>query len=546
MSELGSVVPFVVNDEARKQPFSEDMELAAIICMAESERKKSGFLDRSSENLDFICKMHYPIWLMPFRGKCLLLDGMFTTEARLASVTPSDPETFIEHLKRHANNLQMYREALNEQQETFAKFAEKNGQSVEGLIVDEGLISAFRDLISLESADSGESHQNVPLLNPRIDGQEALKIYEKIRTHSTKLESSVKGLGFALSSLDEQSKWHIDKVKKELQQTGEEFDTKLSELKSQVAQKKANLMKERDAKTDAIVGAHGKEVAAKISQKHKLDDELLKLEQAKAEYEKRKKLREKKKDEVGKDRWKVRARNVKQQISTLRNKSRTLSTFIDQVQKEDNKSTAKVQSAYQKLLDEEDLKVSDLQEKRDSLVAEANGLIEEIEQSSQQIGQKIRNLIEQIKEAMSNVERSTMSRKVEKPIVMGIPFYAVRYDSKNSARYGLQSPVIAQAPGGIMMKIRKTFHTGSLDRRIGTLLKPRNRDIEIFFETFRTLIEKNPDLDKIVNGMSGVCNVLKKTGLTSSLESGLAKLEEEGWIGPGERVAILRSYGERG
>jgi len=61
------ILPFSVLSENRKEPFTMEMEKAAIFCFAELERTKEGglILKHPAEKLAFIAEGCYPFWLIP-------------------------------------------------------------------------------------------------------------------------------------------------------------------------------------------------------------------------------------------------------------------------------------------------------------------------------------------------------------------------------------------------------------------------------------------------------------------------------------------------
>ena len=63
------VLPFSIASENRKEPFSKEMEHAALFCLAELERNKGGglILKQPAERMAFITEVGYPFWLIPWK-----------------------------------------------------------------------------------------------------------------------------------------------------------------------------------------------------------------------------------------------------------------------------------------------------------------------------------------------------------------------------------------------------------------------------------------------------------------------------------------------
>ncbi len=82
MSGTGSalkefILPFTALSENRKEPFTAELETAAVFALAEEERAKGGGLisSRPEEKIVFIAKIGYPLWLFPWQEITLIFDG---------------------------------------------------------------------------------------------------------------------------------------------------------------------------------------------------------------------------------------------------------------------------------------------------------------------------------------------------------------------------------------------------------------------------------------------------------------------------------------
>ena len=90
------VLPFAVPTKDRFRSFSKDMEIAAIFYLAEKDRKKGEGRVRKKpeEKVVFIAETCYPIWLVPWKGRTLIFDGLeFTNQSMFYDSIP-DIKTF--------------------------------------------------------------------------------------------------------------------------------------------------------------------------------------------------------------------------------------------------------------------------------------------------------------------------------------------------------------------------------------------------------------------------------------------------------------------
>ena len=535
------ILPYVMEDSSRKTRFSENMEVAALLCIAEAERKKkSGIFRGSAETLAFASKLHFPFWLFPWEDNCLLIDGMETVSDSILYFKPPDVEGFVEHLKRSTTVHEVYHNALKSHRETFADFPSQTELSYEGFVQDRELLSDVLAFIKDGQGKTGVVQGS--LIQPKIDVEKAADVGRRVLEHYRRLLSEMKGLQFAIDTVNGETEAHVGKLKLELEQLREDYEERISGVQVEVEKRVGDLERERDDKIEKVTVAHEKEVDARLAEKKKWELELLKLEQDKSEYEKRKELRKRKSDEIGEARWDARLKEVQNQISTVKGKTKALSDFISRTNKETEKSTKKLRDASQKLIDEEKKKITDLESLRDSEVKKKEGEIEELQRETLAITDKIEHLIDQKKERATIFQESAIPWKAEAPVLVSVPFYLIQYTAEKEKRYLVRPPVIAREHGGLVMKIRKTLKSYSLQSKIGTLLKSRSKALDKLFSSFEGKVQSDKGIEKNVSQLGVANNLLASADFRDKLKKGMEELEAEGWIKTEEKTAILKEY----
>jgi hypothetical protein len=137
MSYSELVLPYATEDTGRKKSFSNDFEVGALLLLAEAERrKKTGIFRGTVETLAVLSKLHYPMWVVPWEDKCLLIDGMETVSYSLQYFKLPDIEAFVEHLKRSATAQESYRTALRSHKGTFSDFLSATQIVIAGIVTD--------------------------------------------------------------------------------------------------------------------------------------------------------------------------------------------------------------------------------------------------------------------------------------------------------------------------------------------------------------------------------------------------------------------------
>ena len=97
-------LPFSVLSENRTEPFTPDMEMAAVFSLSELDRGRGGGLlvKQPEEKVAFIAKIGYPLWLFQWSQTALVFDGLNQSKFNLAYLAIPDVDVFTENLKRAA------------------------------------------------------------------------------------------------------------------------------------------------------------------------------------------------------------------------------------------------------------------------------------------------------------------------------------------------------------------------------------------------------------------------------------------------------------
>jgi hypothetical protein len=197
-SEYG--LPFSVLSENRTIPFTSEMEMAAIFALAEIDRDKGGGLlsRRPEENIAFITKIGYPIWLIPLFEKPILFDGLNRFKHSVLYAQIPDVKVFINNLKRSANTCETHLAFLSDHLNYFETQIEETEIVIKGLISDSDFLNDF-SMYLIDGKEVEEFSNNIGIL-PQIikktevsSGLEKLKsIYDYVKENKDRLLRSMK------------------------------------------------------------------------------------------------------------------------------------------------------------------------------------------------------------------------------------------------------------------------------------------------------------------------------------------------------------------
>lgn len=542
MSNPALILPYAVEEKARKKPFTLDMEISALLCLAEARRKKPRILDASSEKISFISKLHYPVWVVPWRDSCLLVDGLEIFSHTFSYVKFPNVELFIEDMKRSKVNKEKFRNTLKKHTQTFEK-PELTQISLEAIFAEKDLLSIFDEFLEQISALKEKQSEHVALVPPKLNEKTALKKTEKATDLWRQIQSEIKGLQYAISALNEEVSFEEEMILREIEHIQELYKAKIAPLRPVVEKKIEKLLWKRDAKIAKVDKAMERRLTSKLREKRKYERELERLERNLIEYKKRLKMSKRRGDDISASKWEHRIQVYQNKLSKAKRKLRSVSEAIEQIQKQGELEIQKVKTDYQLLIENERRKISDLEVSRDLEVESRKSQIEEMKTDASLIIDHIRRLIDLKRSEASKIKEATIPHRIEEITLLCLPFYLVRYEIKEKTRYVTFPPAVATDFKGIIKKLQKAIHRFSLQSRIRLLLHSRSTALEKMLE--KVLLEKirsDNTLKKAVYELGISNNILHSSSLKENLTNGLEELRNEGWISREEKEALLKTY----
>jgi len=543
MSSSSLILPYVVEDEDRKKPFTQDMETAAVLCLAEAKRKKPRILGVPPEKLSFISKLHFHLWAVPWENESIIVDGLGIIPHTILYMKPPDVNLFVEDLKRSTTARELFRSALKSHTKTFENFVETAQISVNAIIANRKILSTISRYIEQGLIPKKGAVGPVTSIPLKLDEKAAMERAENLFNHWRLIQSEIKGLQYAINVLDEEIRLHEQKIVGEIEQIQKMFEDKISHIKSEVEERVEQLTTERDAKTKKIFEASERELEVALKERAKYEQKLEKLERDKSVYQKRKQIRKRGSNEVGVTYWDHKIKVCKNKISEVKGKIKVLSRFIERTRKQGELSVKKLNASYQGMIVREKKRISDLEALRDSQIETTKKEVEELASKASSITNLIRQLIDQKKLHASQLKEITIPWRPEDVTLINLPFYVFRYETEGRSRYHVHPPVVAMGYEGIIRKIQKTIWSFSLESRIKLLLRSRSRALErMLTSIFAETVQKDEALGRDLYEIGSSNNLFNAQDFREALARGVEELKAEGWINREEGDAILRAY----
>jgi hypothetical protein len=536
------ILPHVVRDKARKKPFNLDMEISAILCLAEAQRKKPGIIDVSSEKVSFLCKLHYPIWVVPWKDSYLFVDGLEIFSYTFPYVKLPDVELLTEEIKRTVANKEQFLNALRKHAKTFEK-PELTRISLEAILAKENLLSILGEYFGQVSALKERRSERVALIPPKLNEKTASEKAKKAVDFWRQIQSEIKGLQYAISVLNEETSFEQEMILREIEHVRELHETKIAPLRPIVDKKIEKLLLRRDAKIAKLNKSMERKLTARLKEKRRHERELERLERNLIEYKKRRKISKSRGDDVSASKWEHRVKVYQNKPSETKRKLQSVSELTEKIRKQGEREVQEVEASYQLLIESERRKILDIEASRELEVESRKRQIEEMKADVGIIAAQIWQLIELKRSEATRIVEATIPHRIEENMLLCLPFYLVRYETKEITRYFMFPPAVAMDFKGIVRKLQKALHRFSLQSRIRLLLRSKSTALEEMLK--RVLLEKirrDNNLERAVYELGVSNNILHSSGFEEMITRGTEELRNEGWISREEKEDLLKTY----
>lgn len=536
------ILPYSAKDKIRKKPFTLDMEISAILCLAEARRKKPGILDASSEKVSFISKLHYPIWFIPWKESCLLVDGLEIFSHTFPYVKLPNVELFAEEIKKSAANKEQFQITLRKHAQTFGT-PELTRISLDALFAEENLVSILSEYFEQVSALKERRSQRVALMPPKLNEKAASKKAEEAVDLWKRIRSDVKGLDYAIRVLTEETSFEEEMILREIEHLREIYEAKIVPLRPVVEKKIEKLFLERDAKIVKLDKFIERKLTTRLREKRRHEREVERLERNIIEYKERRKRSKRRGNDISASKWEHRMDLYQNKLSETRGKLRSVLELIETIQKQREFDAQNVKTDYQLSIESEKRKILDIEASRELEIESRKHQIEEMKAEASTLIEQVRRLVELKKSETSRIEEAAIPYKLGGITLLCMPFYLVRYETEEKARYLMFPPAIAMDSKGIVRKLQKTIHRFSLQSRIKLLLRSKSTSLEKMLGTvLLAKIRSDNSLEKTVYELGVSNNLLHGQNLKQILTKGIGELKNEGWISREEQEALLKTY----
>ncbi len=533
------VVPFVKEEPTRQKAFTKEMEAAAILCLSEAKRKKPSLLRGLAEETECIAKLCYPLWAVPWNGRCIVVDGLGLTSTNTAHNQIPDVQGFTEDLERSKTSFSLFMKTLQKHESTFEKFRQAEKVELSALVSDSQVLEALSLQIGEAEALSGSPEADVVFVPQVFERAKSEAVAEKLLHEWLRTQTDIDALQFATRILKEETRRHKEKASIELDQIWGSYEKRISETRKEVDKNVKSLEKDRNkeaARAETTIKRDTEKLAIeernarkKIGElHHSLNLILAQKRTQKRRYPKRSTTRIDNRISLAKDK-------IEQSDSELRR----ILDLREETRTNGRQQLGQIEAKFQNLVAKETEKIEALERSKNTEMSKKTDELSKIQDLSQKIEAQIGSLIAQKVKDAETLRNRTVPLKADEPLLLGIPFYVVQYRQREKTRTDIYPPVTAASYEGIVRKIQKAVFSFSLESRLQLLLAPRSKDLnKAFFDNLKRSLLKNLALKEQVTKAAQPANILLKPEFQNQITIGLSELEAEGWLSPKEKENI--------
>jgi hypothetical protein len=530
------ILPFATPAANRLKDFTKNMEMAAILYLAESNREKgeSHILKKPDEKLVFITDACYPIWLIPYNGGTLVFDGLGITSHTLSYNTIPDIKIFNKDIQENKKTIEAYTATLARNIDYFKNFKSKEEETIEGLITTPDLIKDFMAYLP-QIKETKKQFTTRAVLTSTIDDYEIQASIEKLSNLRKRTKKDIKNIDASMKLLNAITRERIKAIREEIRKTQEKHDKQIKKIKPKVTRKILQIQNKYQRK----ITRTSKRFKERLQRLHKNQVKLQKTLRHLRREGKRceiriqsSKRRKKKQTEI---QWTLKLKRIKKKLPTL---EKEIEHTIKKI--EDVETAQKLELAHQKAecdmhIETANKPLGNLQASKKAEITMKQQEITTIEDTTAKITNQMYEMTKARKVTLEEFNALTMPRRKQAWTLVYAPFYLVRYEREDKKRYVVYPPSIV-GDMGILTKMKGALGAAKMK----ALLQSRSKAMTTFLNQLVVLIEKNPMVEKEVTEAGIQDSVLQTKKLRISVKKGLKELEKENWISRNELQTLTK------
>ena len=408
---------------------------------------------------------------------------------------------------------------------------------IKGLISDSGFLREI-DSYRREATKIEDQPANTGLLSSVIDEAALLSITHELASLRSSFEKDVKVLHMCIQLLGKVTQTFLNELHDDVKAIREEFALKISEEEEIVAPKVNALREDYDKKVIALARSFE-------DQQLPLHKEKLKLEKSKEEvlakieqYSLEAKTHADNDDTVGKQRWKQKSNEAKQELSAIQDQLRAREKTLKDLENQRASEALRLRFELEAGIKEARKNLVEIEASRDAKILVTRQEMAKLEKQTKIVSDQIGRTAKLREANIAQFDKICLkpsSEELNKALVY-VPFYVACYDSGTKKRYLVLPPSMVGTIG-ISTRLK-----GALGKaRIKAFLVPRFREITSLVDTIQLQSQQNSIFETELKEIGKKNNILVIDSVHEEIEKGLLSLKDQGWLSDKDYGSIVAS-----
>lgn len=527
------ILPFSASSKDRTLPFTQEMEMAVEFIMAESDRKKSEglILKKPAEELAFIIKSCYPIWLVPWSGETLLFDALGVSTRNLLYEVLPEVKTFVNDIQGSAATRQAYSATLQDHLHYFESVRRVEEKTILGLITNAGFLQDFQRYL-IEAEEAGQSETEV-CLTPVINESDLSSFLNELSELRTTLDEETQSLREAMKLLNATTKQHADTIRAEMRKMQAELNEAIASAKSLAMEKIREIQEKYDVRILKTSQRFEKQIQDLHQERTKLEKAeeraIGKIERSDAEIQASKAQ----KDSGSEKRWKDEKETWKREASTLKKSIEAMDKQIEQTESQKKTEIANIRTEFNAQSEDAMKDVRELEATRESKTQLSQHEAKSMEDSTSTIISQLDTLTKKKRAALEELGRIGIKEQRKKIALAYAPFYLACFRAEARRKYVVYPPSVA----GSMKATTKLKGMLGMSK-LGSLFQPRSRALTNVLNQVIVLADRDPVFEKDLYDAGMQASILKSAESRERILKGITALRNEEWISVSEVQAL--------
>ncbi|MBT8172396.1 hypothetical protein KJN74_05955 [Candidatus Bathyarchaeota archaeon] len=523
------ILPFAIPAKDRIKIFTKDMEMAAIYYLAERDRKKGEGRVRKKpeEKTVFIAETCYPIWLVPWKGRTLLFDGLeFTNQSMYNDIIP-DTKAFETDIIASSKSRESYIASISQNISYFKSFSGKEEITIEGLITDPDFVQDLTNYI-VEGKDYETIKTSKAFLSPMLDENEVATSIDKLSTIRDTIEQEIKNLGKSMRLLSKISRDKAKTLQSELRKSRKIFDQKISNIKPKLMLKIKKIQEKRDEDIIRISKKHTLKLRSLHKNRINAERTIKRLEAEMERIEAGIKVCRDRKDEPNEFQLSKKLDVIKKKIPILNKEIKEIDRKLENVEDEKKIEISQTRIKPDDQIEEVMKTLHNLEAAKEAKTRLDEQELVSLKEMTSTIIKDIDTMIKEKENALNELSHIGSQEIRKKQTISYLPVYFICYETEEGKRYVIYPPANVGSMG-IKAKLKGAFGSGKMK----CLLQCRSQTIATLLDRLVDLTQENPVFEKAITEAGTKASILNSPQL-AAIRRGIIELKNEGWISENE------------